>query len=243
MLLFDNFRFLDLPKGAVQFVSVPIQYGLYKSYQTTAKQFGFIFLARRSAQENKALQEQLAQVISDNANLRRQLSETQGFLEQQKALDPKIYNLVAARPVSSSRYLRIDKGSDDGLKVSEPVVYKENFLGQIKEVSPKESEVLLPTDPDSKISAFISDKSGRAKGILVGQFGSEMLLDKILHSESVSTGDLVYSEGTEGSLPRGLVLGTVTAVLDRPNEIFKQAKVKPIFEASDLDIVFVITNQ
>jgi rod shape-determining protein MreC len=242
LLLADNFKLLNFPKSIVQTVAIPIQYGLYQSSRTVTRQFEFIFLARRSAQENKALKEQLAQVTAESANLRRQLAETQGFLEQQKALDPRVYDLVAARPISSSRYIRIDKGSDSGLKVGEPVVYKENYLGQIKQLSPKGAEVLLPTDPDSKIAAFVSNKDGKAKGILIGQFGSEMLLDKILHSESISIGDLIYSEGTEGVLPRGLVLGQVTSVLDRPNEIFKQANVKGIFKATDLDIVFVITN-
>ncbi len=67
-----------------------------------------------------------------------------------------------------------------------------------------------------------------------------MLLDKVLHQEVVSEKDLVYSEGTEGKFPRGLILGQVTQVFERENEIFKQAKVKPVFGIGDLDLVFVI---
>lgn len=240
--LTDNLKILNPLKSAVQHITVPLQYGLYKTSLAVGKQFEFIILARRASQENKALSEQLAAVLSENADLRRKLAETQGFLDQQKSLDPKTYDLVAARPIGISRYLQIDKGSDDGLKIGQPVVYEESYLGQIIAVSSHSSKVIFPTDPDSKIAAFISNKDGRARGILSGQFGSEMLLDKILHQESVSGGDLVYSEGTEATLPRGLILGQVSEVLDRPNEIFKQAKVKSVFNISDLDIVFVITN-
>ncbi len=242
ILFADNLKWLVYPKAFVQKITIPVQYGLYKSSQGLGKQFEFIALSRRASQQNKALSEQLAQVISENADLRRRLAEAQGFLDQQKSLDPLTYSLVPARPIGISRYLIIDKGSDDGLKEGMSVVYKDTYVGSIKEISPKQSRVIFPSDPDSKLAAFVSNRDGKARGVLVGNFGSEMLLDKILHKESINVSDLVYSEGTEGTLPRGLILGQVSQVIDQPNGIFKQAKVKSVFNISDLDIVFVITN-
>lgn len=242
LILADDLKLLSLPQSIVQQLTTPIQYGLYKNSVLVGRQLEFIFLVRRAAQENKALTEQLAQVISENANLRRQLSETQSFLEQQKTLDPKTFNLIPTRPVGLSRYLLIDKGSADGLKINMSVIYKDHFVGQIKEVSPKKSKVLLPSDPDFKLAVYSFNQNGRAKGILLGQFGSEMLFDKILHQEPIDKGDLVFSAGTEGETPRGLVLGRVTEVVGSDNQIFKQAKVKPMFDVSNLDILFIITN-
>lgn len=243
LVVLDSSQIFNLPKGVVQEVSSPIQFGLYKTAQGVQKQFDFIILARRSAQEHQAQEEQLAQILSENATLRRKLAETQGFLAEQQSLDSKTYNLLPARPNSLVRYLKIDKGSDDGLKPGMPAVYKDTYLGQIKDLGPKSADIILSSDPDSKIAVFSQGSDGsKARGVLVGQFGSDMLLDKILHEEPIKVGDLVYSEGTEGDLPRGLVMGQVSQVLDRPNEIFKQAKVKPVFNPADLDIVFVITN-
>lgn len=239
---FDGLGALNFFKAGLQYVTVPIQYGLYKTSLGVGKQFEFIVLARRASQENKALQEQLAQVLSENANLRRKLSETEGFLKQQSTLGMQTFNLVAARPVGVSRYLLIDKGSSDGLKINQAVIYKDNYIGEVKEVSPKKSQVILATDPDSKLSAFAANANGKARGVLNGEFGSEMLLDKILHQEPIETNDLVYSEGTEVEIPRGLILGQVSEVLSRDNQIFKQAKVKPVFDIANLDVVFVVTN-
>lgn len=242
LILGDNFHFLDFPKSTLQLITLPIQYGVYKTGILIERQFEFVFLARRAAQENKALTEQLAQVLSENAELRSKLAEAEGFLEQNQSLSPQTYNLVPARPIGISRYLFIDKGSNDGLKINQPVVYKDNYLGKIVDASPSQSKVILSSDPDSKIAAFASNESGRARGILQGEFGSEMLLDKILHREPAEVGDLVYSEGTEVDIPRGLVLGSIAEVLDNQNEVFKKAKVKSVFDVTDLDIVFVITN-
>jgi rod shape-determining protein MreC len=236
----DSFKFLSLPKSGLSYITNPIQYGLYTSAQGVGRQFYFVFQARFAAQENKAMQAQVAQLISENASLRTKLAETEAQLTQQQSLDPRTYNLVSARPIGLDRFLKIDRGSNDGLKQWSAVIFKDNYIGQITGISERGAEVKLAVDPDSKLSAFALDKDGKAKGVLTGQFGSEMLLDKILHEEPIKEGDLVYSEGLEGFLPRGLILGTVTEILDKETQVFKQAKVKPIFDVRDLELVFII---
>lgn len=238
--LLDNYKFLNLPKALISQMTLPIQYGLYKSYSTAARQFSFVIQARQSAQENAAKSEQMAQILSENANLRKKLAEAESFLSQQEALPSETFNLIPVRPVGFVRFLHIDKGNDDGLKNNMAVIYKDNYIGKVTETDPKKARVLLSTDPESRISAFSQSDAGKAKGILIGQFGSEMLLDKILHEETIKVGDLVYTDGQEIEVPRGLILGQVAEVLEKDNEIFKQAKVKPIFEVGDLELVFVV---
>lgn len=236
----DMLNFLNLPKSLMQQVTIPIQYGLYKSSLNTARQFEFVLQARKSSQENKALAEQMATVLSENANLRKKLAEAQSFLGQKQVLSDQVFNLVPARPFGFSRFLLIDRGRDDAVKTGQAVIFKDNFIGLVKEVDPKRSKVILASDPDFRISAFSQSDEGKAKGILIGQFGSEMMLDKILHEEPIKIGDLVYSEGTEVEIPRGLILGQVSQVNQKDNEIFKQAKVKPVFDIGDLEVVFVV---
>lgn len=236
----DQAKFLSLPKTGLSYLTTPIQYGFYKTGQTVQNQFGFIFSARFAALENKALRNQLGQLIAENAALRKQLAETKAQAEQSTYLDPQTYKTITARPIGLSRYLRIDKGISDGIVVNQAVVFRNNFLGTVENAGEKTSSVLLTTDPDSRVAVFSINKEGKAKGTASGQFGSEILMDKILHDEKIAINDLVYSEGLEGFLPRGLVLGQVKEVLTRENEVFKQAKVKPIFDLRDLDVVFVI---
>lgn len=242
ILLLDNLGLFKLPKALMQNVTLPIQYGLYKSGHTLLSQFSFVFEARFAYQQNIALKKQLADLLSENSNLRRRLSESQGAIDQQNSLSPRTFNLLPARPVGFGRYLILERGSLDGLREGEVVVFKDNYIGKIKNVTPKSSQVMLLQDPDSKVAVFSQGKGTKAKGILSGQFGSELLMDKILHSENISEGDVVYSEGSEGLLPRGLVIGRVSKVESRENELFQQARVKPALDIPDLDIVFVILN-
>lgn len=240
IFILDNMKILNWPKQAAFYITNPISFGIYNTSKNIGKQFSFIFTARSASQENKALKEQMAKLFSENATLRKSLAETESLLSQEKHLDPSNYNMLPARPVGLSRYLKIDKGSKSGVKVGQAVVINDNFVGKIILVAPAASNIQLLTDPDLKVSAFSQNKEGKAKGILVGQFGVDVLLDKILHEEKISVGDIVYSEGLEEFLPRGLILGKVTQVLERENEIFKQAKVQPVFDIRDLELVFVI---
>ncbi len=240
LIVADSSHFLDLPKNGAFYITNPLTFGLYKTYTNINKQFYFIFQARFAAQENKALKEQTGKLLSENATLRKRLAETEAIVTQQDYLDIKTYNLTPARPIGLQRYLKIDKGSLNGLNLGQAVVYNDNFVGKIVQVSQRMSFVQLLADPDSKVAAFSLNKEGSAKGILMGQFGTDLLMDKILHEEQISAGDLVYSEGTEGFLPRGLILGRVGEVLNRENEVFRQAKVQPVFDIRDLELVFVI---
>ncbi|MCL4367470.1 rod shape-determining protein MreC [Patescibacteria group bacterium] len=243
ILLMDLNNWLRFPKSILQTLTVPIQYGFYSSKTTLGRQFEFISLARFNGQQVLALKQQLADLTAANAQLGKELSEAKIINDQQNYLSPQTYDLLPARVLYIGRFLTIDQGSDAGMQVGQVVVLKNNYIGQIKNVSPKSSQVMLEVDPDSKVAVFSQNQNGRARGILLGQFGSDLLMDKILHQENIAVGDLVYSEGTEGNLPRGLVMGKVSEVLQRQNEVFKQAKVEQVYEAQDLDLVYVIKSQ
>lgn len=236
----DSIGFLNLLKQGAFYITNPISFGLYRSSQVIGKQFYFISALRLSAQENKALKEQLAELFAENAQLRKKLSETESLLSQQQSINPRTYNLISSRPIGLGRFLKIDKGSSEGVKVGQAVIFQDNYIGRIFQVSQNSANIQILFDPDSKIAAFSQSLEGRARGVLLGQFGLELLLDKILHEERISVGDLIFTEGTEGFLPRGLILGKITQVMERENEVFKQAKVQPIFDLRDLELVFVI---
>lgn len=242
VLIFDSIQLLTIPKTVLSFITNPISFGLYQTNQKISRQFYFVFQARFAAQENKALKEQIAKLLSENAQIRKKLAETETLVSQSQHLDMQTYNLTSARPIGLSRHLKIDKGANSGIQVGQAVVSNDNYIGKIVSVSPQLAAIQLLSDPDSKVAAFSQGLEGRAKGVLVGQFGVEILMDKILHEEKIAVDDLVYSEGTEGFLPRGLILGRVSQVLEREHEVFKQAKVQPIVDIRDLELVFVIVE-
>src|SRR3989344_4040673 len=99
LILLDSLNLLSLPKQWAFYITNPVSFGLYKSSNKSISQLNFIFLARFAAQENKALKAQLGELISENATLRKRLAETEAQISQEKYLDARTYNLMAARPI------------------------------------------------------------------------------------------------------------------------------------------------
>ena len=242
LFILDSLGALKYPKIALSFITTPIQYGFYKSFQNLGQQFYFIKNAKDLSGQNENLKAQLGQALSENATLQRKLSEANDQISQSNYLDPKNYNLLPARPIGLDRNLHIDKGSEDGVQTGQVVVFENNFIGKVAHVSPKGASITLITDPYTKLSAFSQNLEGKAKGIILGQFGAELIFDKILQEEKIKEGNLVFSDGLEEFIPRGLILGKVSTVLGKSSEVFKQAKVKPTFDVRDLEVVFVILD-
>lgn len=242
IFLFDILGFLNFPKTVIQTLTVPIQYGFYQGNKVVGNQFSFIINARTAVKENKALKIQMADILIENARLKKEKEENEILLSTYNKLNPKTYDLTPTRVIGISRFLTIDKGSNEKIKIGQIIVFKDSFIGTVKLVFPKSSQVLLSEDPDSKIAVFSQNNEGRARGILFGQFGSKLLMDKILHEENIKVGDLVYSDGTEGKIPKGLIVGKVTKILEKSNEIFKQAEVESIYDNQNLDIVFALED-
>src|SRR3989344_4037487 len=174
----DIVKILNLPKQLVFYITDPVSFGIYDTNRNVGKQFHFIFQARFASQENKALKEQVGKLLSENAALRKNLAETEVLVSQEKHLDPSTYNLLPARPIGLGRYLKIDKGETSGIKVGQAVVFEGNYVGNVVTVSPASSNIQLLTDPDSKVAGFSQNKEGKGKGIILGQFGTEILMDK-----------------------------------------------------------------
>ena len=87
LFFIDQSGLLQPPKSLIQTVTIPIQYGLYRSSLAVGNQFRFIFGARRAVQEHKAMTEQLATLLSENSQLRKKLLETEAQLQQQNRLN------------------------------------------------------------------------------------------------------------------------------------------------------------
>ena len=108
-------------------------------------------------------------------------------------------------------------GSNDGVKVNDPVISGEYLIGIVNEVTPTSCVVLSVTDPKVNAAAY---------EIRTGEMGytettSKLALNGLLKltgltkDTSVAVGGIVCTSGVGGIYPRGLIIGTVTAVSRR----------------------------
>ncbi|MBI3985002.1 MAG: rod shape-determining protein MreC [Candidatus Levybacteria bacterium] len=179
-------------------------------------------------------------ITSDNKALRDQFSIQY----------PKTQQLLEARVISSPSFipgvnlpetLVIDKGEKDQVKKGMAVVYKDNLIGKIQEVSGNASKIILVTN--SNFSVISETFQTKAQGVVKGQGGGELILDNVILSQALKQDDLVLTKG-EGDLERGimpsLVIGKILSVNKNPSDLFQVAKVKSLLDFSNLSTVFVV---
>jgi rod shape-determining protein MreC len=201
------------------------------------------------AAENDKLREEVSRlreektrligVLQENARLR----DLVGFQTKHAEFD-----LVPARVVGRDispyfRVLRLKLESTAELEPRQPVVVASGVVGQIHEVYGEFAEVIIVSDPRSRIDAV--SQRNRAPGVVEGLGHERDYLARVAYlnqKDEVRAGDVMVTGGKGGVFPKELVLGTVAAVEDAQRGLFQEVRLEPAVDFSRLEEVFVITG-
>ncbi|HEY6737163.1 MAG TPA: rod shape-determining protein MreC [Candidatus Saccharimonadia bacterium] len=193
----------------------------------------------RLEQENATLRQRLAadaDTRRDNDLLRKQLG-----LEVAGAPKEVAAEVMSAQPDSYRQFVTINKGAQAGVAPGMAVVSQGQLIGVINDVQARSARITLVTDPTFKLTA--KDQDTGATGLVGGQLGGGLLLDKIGQSDTVKPGDSVTTSGLGGVVPSGLYIGQIESVDTRANVVFQSARVATDVRVSELRFVFVVTGQ
>jgi rod shape-determining protein MreC len=118
------------------------------------------------------------------------------------------------------------------------------------EPAPGAPQVLTPGTPTPQASVGPSASATPApeasanpvRAVAKGELRKGLLLDLIPSGASLARGDLVVTSGHGGNYPRGLLVGSVADVQERPQAPFKSADVDPAADLTGLDTVLILTS-
>lgn len=238
--IIDRSGFFNPVRGFFQNITMPIQLGLYRSVEGVKDKLSIFSDIASLRSQNTKLEGDNIELKSQIASLKKVQEENQ-VLKDQLGLKDKVpeplkrANVLGFSPLGTTSRLLLDKGQKEGVKVGDFALVRNNFVGRIVSVTNQTSTLELLTDPDSKIPA--QTETG-AKGLLVGQFGSEARLTKVLQQETLKEGDLIMTLA-DIDIPKNLVLGKITQVFKNDREIFQEAKVEYLFPISKITEVFI----
>jgi rod shape-determining protein MreC len=207
---------------------------------------------------------------SENKKLRRQVRDLQGRLAQSEAGSrdarelralvgfnrssafPDGYSPVSARVIARSptvwySTITIDKGSDQGLRVNQPVMSGAGLVGKVSDVAPDAARVTLLTDHTSGVSGQVVPDG--ANGLVKATVGnpSDLLLDFVQKGRPVPKGATVITSGWRSShleslFPRGIPIGAVTRSDSSERELYQRVHLRPFADLRNLDVVEVLTR-
>jgi rod shape-determining protein MreC len=145
-------------------------------------------------------------------------------------MDPKGLQLVT-----------LDRGSDDGVRRTMPVVTAQGVVGRVHSVLGGTSDVLLLVDRNSSIAVRVERSRARANVRGLGDPGS-CRLDYALRSDDLNEGDALVTSGTDGVFPRGLPVGKVAKVRRATYGLYQNADVLPAVDVTKIEEVLVLTS-
>jgi rod shape-determining protein MreC len=231
-----------LGRAMIAFVA-PFQELATRAVKTIQDGWWNYFFLVSVSQENQRLLKELGkshQKIIQQSELELEnlrLRELLGFKRSLPA--PAIAaEIIGKDPSAWFKTVIIDKGSSDGLRRGLPAVSSSGVVGQIVEVSGRQSRLMLIIDRNSGADALV--QRTRARGVVKGTSRDECYLDYVLHADDVRVGDLVVSSGFDGVYPKGLLIGTVTAVDFKGGDFFKDVQVTPAVDFDKLEEVLII---
>lgn len=188
---------------------------------------------------------ELQEAARENARLRALLS-----LKQVLGWD-----LLPARVTSSgtsalSWEVGVGAGRDDGVRVGMPVVGAAEgggaLAGTVIEAAPDRAVVQLIVDPRSRVVA--RDQQSDALGLVQGQPGGQLVMTQVSLTDEVAVGDTIVTAGLElegiaaSSYPRGLLIGTVSALEVDSNGLTQTVFVRPSLDPRAVEWLMVVIS-
>lgn len=208
---------------------------------------------RRLAEEVnrlRLLEARLAAVESENDELRRLLEMSRRT--PARSVVGRVISRGGAGDWWSS--LRIAAGSSDGVAVNQPALGPGGLVGRVVFVSANTSEILLITDPNSRLAARLAPPLNQVRGVIFGSgaldrsdTGLKWLYSidplrwrYIKRDVEIPDDHLVETSGLGGVFPAGLPVGRVVRSRIDPKGLYREAEVLPLVDPGELNHVMIL---
>ena len=160
----------------------------------------------------------------DNAQLRELLN-----VAERSGLDVQLAPILDIDLDPVKQRLVLDAGSRAGVHVGQAVIDAGGLLGQVIEVNPMHSTVLLLTDPDHAVPVLVARNGVRL--IAYGR-GDRLELHDVPLNRDVQVGDALVTSGLGGRFPPGFPVATIAALRPDESQAFLVGELAP---AAQLD--------
>lgn len=208
---------------------------------------GSLLSGPKLARENAALNAKVLDLSAQNNDLRTahaeniRLRRLLGF--EQSSLRPLLAAQVTAlKPNLHFDTLILNQGSASGVHPRSVVLSPSGALaGQVLDVSPGSSTVLLLTDSGSSVGALVENHTPHSPIGLCQGIGSGRMQVTYLRSDAVlHLGDSVVTSGLGGVFPSAVPLGKIESLSVDKTRSLQTALLRPAADFDHLEEAFVI---
>jgi rod shape-determining protein MreC len=193
--------------------------------------------------ENRILRAKLVDASRENALLREQVHEAVRLRTLVDFSTSHPGTLCCARVIGEPGErmgggIVIDKGRAAGLAKNMTVISPDGLVGRIIKAGEGASQVKRIVDPGYRVSALI--QRNRATGILGTRSDGGIVMEWVAPDADVVAGDTVTSSGLGSITPKGIPVGKVGRIREKPERFSLALEVTPFTDFNRLEEVFVI---
>ena len=185
--------------------------------------------------------------LADYENIKNQNELYRDFLElKEDNPDFKFekVSVVARDSADIYKSFTVSKGSLNGIKAGDAVVYKTALIGVVDKVYPDYSVVRTVIDPGFNISAYetVSGEISYVTGTSRLAVDGKCKMANLSSSTSVAYGSVICTAGIGATVPKGLVIGTVSSVEEEATDISSYAVITPEADFDEITECMIITE-
>jgi rod shape-determining protein MreC len=172
---------------------------------------------------------ELSQVSQQFAALKQENERLRELLGSRRRLSAEVLvaELTGVVPSPNRHQVIIDKGSQAGVSVGQAVIDADGLFGQVVEVGPFGSQVMLLADVAHAVPVEVSRNGVRSIAAGTGEL-AELELEYVPVTTDIVEGDLLVSSGLGGRFPRGYPVGEVVSVVIDPTKPYAQVAARPL---------------
>ena len=207
-----------------------------------------IFISRTDLlEENAGLREELlvsrqrlllAESLMVENNRLLALQNAAALLEQE-VLPAEIINIS---PDPYSRRILINKGSRHGVFVGQAVLEANGLMGQVVQVLPFTSWVLLITDAGHVTPVEVSRNGERALARGSQDGDTELDLEFVIPTQDMEVGDTLISSGMGQVYPKNYPVAEVISVLRGPGQPYATIRARPLAHVASTRHVMLVVD-
>jgi len=244
-----RFSYLEKVRFGLGYVTTPV-YWVADIPTRVSLWIDDVFVSRTDLlEENEALREELLVAQRELQLLESLASENSRLLDLREATqvvrgEVMPAEIINVSPDPFSKRVLINKGSNDGVFLGQALLDANGLMGQVDEVLPFTSWVLLITDWHHVTPVEVNRNGERALARGSRSNSSELELEFVTQTQNMLAGDLLVSSGMGQVYPKNYPVARITSVFADPGQEFATVKAQPLAEmASTRHVMLVFSNE
>jgi rod shape-determining protein MreC len=233
-LMFSDYRYqyLDSLRSGFSLIVFPLQYAVDYPVRVVGWVQSLVGAKKALIDENIQLRYQqtiLEAELQKSLAIQKENSQLKELLLTSSQADMRTMaaQILAVDTSNARQIVVLNKGKRDGIYAGQPVLDAKGVMGQVVDVGPMTSTVLLISD--SKSAVPVRNNRTGERAILVGTNSMEELsLINLPKTASIHPGDVLVTSGLGRRYPEGYPVGKVERVRSIPGEDFIKVTASPV---------------